>query len=32
MRIRQKVVGELLARLQRSGDIGIDIYSIGARK
>jgi hypothetical protein len=32
MRIRQKVVDELLARLQKTGDIGIGICSIGARK
>jgi hypothetical protein len=32
MRIRQKVVAELLARLEKTGDIGIDICSIGARK
>ena len=32
MRIRQKVVAELLARLEKTGDIGMDIYSIGARK
>ena len=32
MLIRQKVVAGLLARLEKAGDIGIDIYSIGARK
>ena len=32
MRIRQKVVAELLSRLEKTRDIGIDIYSIGAKR
>jgi len=32
MRIREKVVADILSRLEKDGDIGIDICSIGARK